>query len=234
MGLDDDILNEQIAYYRARAAEYDEWFYRKGRYDHGKTQNTQWFDEVDMVRTALQSVPRMNTVLEIACGTGIWTRELVKIANAITAVDASGEMLELNRYKVNSTQVNYVQADIFDWQPVAGTYDLCFFGFWLSHVPPERLPAFLKMVYDALMPDGRLFMVDSRRVTSSTAIDHQLPDDTDAQTLTRKLNDGSEYRIVKVFYEPETLTRLLESAGFEVQVWVTPNYFIYANARKAE
>ncbi len=29
------ILEEQKAYYRARAAEYDEWFYREGRYDHG-------------------------------------------------------------------------------------------------------------------------------------------------------------------------------------------------------
>lgn len=28
-----DILQQQIAYYRARAGEYDEWFYRIGRYD---------------------------------------------------------------------------------------------------------------------------------------------------------------------------------------------------------
>ncbi len=31
----DTILEEQKAYYRERAAEYDEWFYRQGRYDHG-------------------------------------------------------------------------------------------------------------------------------------------------------------------------------------------------------
>ena len=29
------ILDEQIAYYRARASEYDEWFLRQGRYDLG-------------------------------------------------------------------------------------------------------------------------------------------------------------------------------------------------------
>jgi demethylmenaquinone methyltransferase/2-methoxy-6-polyprenyl-1,4-benzoquinol methylase len=28
-----DILEEQLAYYRARASEYDEWFLRKSRYD---------------------------------------------------------------------------------------------------------------------------------------------------------------------------------------------------------
>jgi demethylmenaquinone methyltransferase/2-methoxy-6-polyprenyl-1,4-benzoquinol methylase len=32
---DENILAEQLAYYRARASEYDEWFQREGRYDHG-------------------------------------------------------------------------------------------------------------------------------------------------------------------------------------------------------
>lgn len=32
---DDSILREQIDYYRSRAAEYDEWFLRTGRYDRG-------------------------------------------------------------------------------------------------------------------------------------------------------------------------------------------------------
>lgn len=28
-------LQDMIAYYKARAGEYDEWFYRKGRFDFG-------------------------------------------------------------------------------------------------------------------------------------------------------------------------------------------------------
>lgn len=31
-----DILQEQIQYYRDRASEYDEWFFRQGRYDRGE------------------------------------------------------------------------------------------------------------------------------------------------------------------------------------------------------
>jgi hypothetical protein len=30
-----NILQEQIQYYRDRAAEYDEWFFRQDRYDRG-------------------------------------------------------------------------------------------------------------------------------------------------------------------------------------------------------
>ena len=36
--------------YRHRAAEYDEWFYRRGRYDHGEGKNRQWAAEVEEVR----------------------------------------------------------------------------------------------------------------------------------------------------------------------------------------
>ena len=36
------ILGEMVEYYRARAAEYDEWFYRRGRYDRGAAANAQW------------------------------------------------------------------------------------------------------------------------------------------------------------------------------------------------
>jgi demethylmenaquinone methyltransferase/2-methoxy-6-polyprenyl-1,4-benzoquinol methylase len=33
---DDDLLEEQRAFYRARAPEYDQWWQRRGRYDRGR------------------------------------------------------------------------------------------------------------------------------------------------------------------------------------------------------
>ena len=44
-----DLLEQQKAYYSARAGEYDQWFLRRGRYDHGPELNAQWFAEVDQV-----------------------------------------------------------------------------------------------------------------------------------------------------------------------------------------
>ena len=46
-------LGEQRRYYRARAGEYDEWFLRRGRYDHGPELNARWHAEVGTVRAAL-------------------------------------------------------------------------------------------------------------------------------------------------------------------------------------
>lgn len=64
-------LQEQIAYYNARANEYDEWFYRIGRYDRGEQLNQLWFDEAAMIKKALKNLGSVQTVLELTCGTGI-------------------------------------------------------------------------------------------------------------------------------------------------------------------
>jgi len=85
----DGLLGEQIAYYRARAGEYDEWFLRQGRYDRGPALNEQWFEEVGQVVGALEAFAPTGRVLELAGGTGLWTERLVHLADSVTVVDAS-------------------------------------------------------------------------------------------------------------------------------------------------
>ncbi|MBZ0301298.1 MAG: class I SAM-dependent methyltransferase, partial [Anaerolineae bacterium] len=167
----DPILQQQIDYYRARAGEYDEWFYRVGRYDHGPELNQQWFDEAGQVMAALQALGPVADALELACGTGIWTEQLLRISQQVTALDASPEVMAVNRARLQSDHVRYEQADLFAWEP-AGTFDLVGFGFWLSHVPPDQRDAFLDKVARATRPGGHLFLVDSLRANYSSARDH--------------------------------------------------------------
>ena len=225
-----DTLQEMMAYYRARAAEYDEWFYRRGRYDRSPETNARWFREVDEVLAALDAFAISGDVLELAPGTGIWTERLLRTAKSITAVDASPEMVALNRARVASDQVSYILADLFTWRPER-TYDAVFFGFWLSHVPVERLDAFLGMVAAALRPEGKLFFVDGRREPTSTAADHRLPD-PGSQVMTRRLNDGREFQIVKIFYEPAALEARCAAVGLDVVVRETETYFMYGLGRR--
>ncbi len=227
----DPSLQDQIAYYRARAGEYDEWFYRLGRYDYGQAINQQWFDEAETVMQALHTLGPVDTALELASGTGIWTEQLLKVAQHITALDASPEVLEINRKKLDSDRVTYQQADLFQWQP-EGTYDLILFGFWLSHVPPEKLDAFFTKVASALNPGGKLFIIDSLRAQSSTAHDHT-PYQQESIQHTRKLNDGREFTIYKVFYEPQTLRQQLSAYSITADVRTTENYFLYVLGEKS-
>ena len=55
------LLAEQVAYYRARAGEYDEWWLRTGRYDRGAALNAQWLAETDAVEAALDAFLRERT-----------------------------------------------------------------------------------------------------------------------------------------------------------------------------
>ncbi|MEM6284993.1 MAG: class I SAM-dependent methyltransferase, partial [Chloroflexota bacterium] len=162
------ILQEQLAYYRARAAEYDEWFYRQGRYDRGEIANAHWAGEIETVKADLKQFNPSGDILELAAGTGIWTEALAMYSRQITCVDASAEMLTIHRAKLQNPHIQYIEADLFNWQPTM-QYDVVFFAFWLSHVPPEKLTAFLGTVREAMKPDGRFFMLDSQRTQLGTS-----------------------------------------------------------------
>ena len=225
---DDDLIEQQKAYYRVRAGEYDEWFLRQGRYDHGPEFRARWEREVEEVRSALERFRPAGRVLELACGTGWWTEQLIRHADALTAVDASAEVLALNAERVKDPKVRRMQADLFAWTPDGG-YDAVFFSFWLSHVPPERFESFWAMVRGALNPGGRVFFVDSLRTELSTAADHVLPDEGDI-VAERKLNDGSRYSIYKIFYHPAQLQARLEALGWRAAVSSTESFFLYGEA----
>jgi demethylmenaquinone methyltransferase/2-methoxy-6-polyprenyl-1,4-benzoquinol methylase len=228
----DEIIQEQIAYYSARAEEYDEWFYRQGRYDRGQEINQNWFDEVAVVKDALYKLGSLENILELACGTGIWTQELLKIGSKVTALDASPEVIEINRRKLGHTNVEYQQIDLFVWEPDR-EYDLVFFSFWLSHVPPLLLDSFLSKVYQAVRVGGKVFIIDSLFSPTSTAKNHILKNDNSIY-IQRTLNDGREFQVVKIFYQQEQLQDKLTNFGFDVDVKMTDNYFIYVCGQKSK
>jgi demethylmenaquinone methyltransferase/2-methoxy-6-polyprenyl-1,4-benzoquinol methylase len=224
------LLAQQIAYYRARAGEYDEWFFRRGRYDRGAAHRASWFEEIAHVEHAVREAALTGDILELASGTGLWTRHLDAPANHILAVDSSTEALALNRQRVGSDRVSYVAADIFAL-PISGTFDVVFFSFWLSHVPDDRFDAFWAVVASRLRPGGRVFLIDGLREQSSTATDHGPIDDSGIAR--RRLNDGRTFEVVKVFRTPEVLQRRLQRLGWAG--WVRPSgrFFLYGLLHRA-
>jgi len=76
-----------------------------------------------------------------------------------------------------------------------------------------------------------VFFVDGRREPTSTAVDHVLPEQGN-QVMTRKLNDGRAFQIVKNFYDPAFLADRCAAAGLTVDARETPTYFIYGCGQK--
>ena len=194
----DSLVAEQLQYYRARAAEYDATSY-------------------GAVAAEMASVPAIvdrlaisGDVIELACGTGIWTAELVRHATSLTAVDGAPEMLELARERVR-TGVRFEQVDLFNWTP-SPSWDVVFFSAWLSHVPADHFAGFWSTVAAALRPGGRAIALD------------ELPDRSfhearvHGEVAVRSLQDGTKHEIVKVFWEPEALAKRLLALGWRAHV----------------
>jgi demethylmenaquinone methyltransferase/2-methoxy-6-polyprenyl-1,4-benzoquinol methylase len=59
-------------------------------------------------------------------------------------------------------------------------------------------------------------------------VDHPAPAD---DRSVRRLDDGREFEIVKVYYRPDELAAALEEAGFhDVEVTTTGRFFVLATA----
>jgi SAM-dependent methyltransferase len=207
-----DLLGEQKRYYAERAPEYDDWWYRRGRYELEPDALARWQADVAEADAALEDFAPRGSVLELAAGTGIWTRKLVRLAERVVAADANAETLALN-----TTEAELVRADVFEWRP-AERFDLVFFSFWLSHVPEERFAEFWGLVRDALRPDGRVFLVDSGAGDSA----HTGTDRADGEE-TRSLADGRTFRIVKRRWLPEELAARVRPLGFDLDLRDTAN-----------
>ena len=227
--LDDEraLLDEQIQYYRQRAPEYDAWFLREGPWNQGHEHKREWDSEVTELEEAIDRARPQGRILELACGTGLWTRRLAPLADHLTAVDASAEMLELNRKRVGLDRVEYVRSDIFSWKPT-DTYDFIFFGFWLSHVPPSLFEDFWDLVATAIKSASSVFFLDSLFNHESIA-----RVSNEGISEVRQLVDGRRFQIVKVFYDVASLEERLVTLRWRGYVRSTDRYFLYGRLDRA-
>jgi demethylmenaquinone methyltransferase/2-methoxy-6-polyprenyl-1,4-benzoquinol methylase len=214
----ESLLAEQVAYYRARAAEYDAT--TPVATDTGSLRGLEW---------ALEAFGPRGRVLELACGTGQWTARLARHASELTALDSAPEMLALADARVGEAEVRFVLADIFSWRPPQ-RYDVVFFAAWLSHVPPERFDRFWALIDDCLVPDGRVFIVDE---LPAVAAHEEVVAESAVPTVSRTLRGGQRYRTVKVFFEPESLRERLAAIGWSVDVHPVGWRFFSASGQRS-
>ena len=229
------ILENQVEYYRARAAEYDEWFLRQGRYDRGEEATARWQKAVAGVRNGLDRFTPSGQVLEIACGTGNWTGQLASHADRVVAIDAAPEMVEIARTKVHASNVEFHVADVFECQ-FDQRFDAIFFGFWLTHVPANLFDDFWGKIHRLLrnshdpVRKGRAFLVDSLPNPESQAGNHPRLN-ASAERQIRLLNDGRQFEIIKRYYGPDELSDRLRLLGWTTRLETAEELFLYGTVQ---
>ena len=210
-----DILAEQIAYYDARASDWNGYGGRGGPYADAAS-NSIWFSDLRIMHDEVRALPPSGNVLELAAGTGLWSVELAKHARKLTVLDASSRMLVINRQRCDpickALGIPYrsVCSNMFEWEPDA-LFDFVFFSFFLCHVPPALFDEFWRTIRRYLRPDGRFLFFDSCSRNGSQF------ENVDFVT-TRTLADGRTFRVVKVRYPVRILQNRLRELGFVASV----------------
>ena len=212
----DEVLADQVDYYRRRAGEYDVTAYGDVAVARAR------------IARLVADMRPAGRVLELACGTGLWTEALAGWADTVTAIDAAPEMVEIARERVRPTNVSFEVADVFSWDP-ATRFDVIFFSAWLSHVPMSRFEQFWQLLGGLLAEDGRVLFidehVDEREKEAYVA--------GRAEIVERRLRDGSTFRVIKNFVEPEELELRLRRLGWDCAIHRDGSDWVRGEARLA-
>ena len=213
----DEVLADQVDYYRRRAGEYDV---------------TAYGDDVAAARAHIaRLVAEMRPtgrVLEIACGTGLWTEALAGWADTVTAMDAAPEMVAIARDRVRLANVRFEVAGVFSWDP--GTqFDVIFFSAWLSHVPASQFGRFWQLLEGWLAGNGRVLFIDEH-------VDERGKEAYVAgqeEVVERRLCDGRTFRVIKNFVDPQDLELRLRRMGWDCMIRRVSSRWVYGEARRA-
>ena len=197
--------SDMKTYYARRAEEYERIYRRPER-----------LSDLDALRTAIEQACAGRRVLDVACGTGYFTASAARQAHSVMGIDENEETLAIAREK-GIANAQFMVADAYAIPESVQAYDGALASFWWSHIPRNRIDAFLRGLHRHLAPGARVFMADNRYVQgSSTPISRT--DDAGDTYQARMLQNGERYEVLKNFPTAAELTSWGERFGVEVDV----------------
>ena len=233
-----ELLAEQLAYYRIGSREYEEAnrdLLARADED-GESRRLGYRHALAL----LNEVAPGRDVLELAGGTGIYTRHLCTIASRLLVVDASPESLDINRAATAEAHIDveYVLSDIFSWVPPR-RFEVVVFAFWMSHVPYERFDGFWEFVDRALAPRGTVAIIDARPPAqqpgpSAVVRNFFTEQRIDDQISVRSLADGRQFRIVRIMWAPDALRARLADLDWHAKINESSPWLVAAVRRTCE
>jgi ubiquinone/menaquinone biosynthesis C-methylase UbiE len=208
-----NVVDTMATYYAQRAAYYERVYFKPERQTDLRAMEASlpaWFAGRD--------------VLEIACGTGWWTRHAARDAKSWLATDLNPKTMAVARNKSLPASVQFATVDAYSMAELGQqTFNAALAGCWWSHVPLQRLPTWLNTLHARLRPGARVVMLDNRYVqTSSTPISRQ-----DAQGNTyqnRQLYDDSLHEVLKNFPTREQAFAMLGPRAHSPQ-WIDYHHY---------
>jgi 2-polyprenyl-3-methyl-5-hydroxy-6-metoxy-1,4-benzoquinol methylase len=210
-------VHQDTATNKARA--FDEEVARRGH----------WRREV--VRALCRAL-RGRRVLEVACGTGVWTRYVADVADRVLATDAAPNLLA--RAKKLTTagkrlprgRLQFRQMDAYDLASAPGEFNGALAMNWFEHVPRARHEEFLNALHDKVGRGARVFIGMVQLGDDWRAQLFRKPGQADFYGLRRR-PDGSQYEIIDNAFGEGELRRIFGPRSKRLKVtWGKAYYWV--------
>ena len=200
-------MTDLAAYYAKRAAEYERFYEKPERQG-----------EYAALRARVAELLSGKRVLELACGTGYWTKVMAATAREVTALDFNQEVLDVAASKnLPKEKVSFGIGDAYKLPDLGRRHDALFAGFWWSHVLLQDLDGFLGGATKAVAPGALVAFLDNRYVEgSNTPVSRRDAQGNSYQA--RKLEDGSTYEVLKNFPDDAELLSRASAHGTGAKV----------------
>jgi ubiquinone/menaquinone biosynthesis C-methylase UbiE len=193
-------------YYRQRAPRYDVLY-----------KTPEWRENLAWLKTWVANRTAGRSVLEVAAGTGFWTKTAAAKATAITATDCNPEVLALASNRGLGRHVTFAVADAYQLPTFDGVFGAGMAHLWWSHVDKLREHQFLRGFTSRLLPGAELLMIDQRYVDG-----YSMPafrrDRAGNRYELRSLENGRVFQIIKNYPTPEQLQATMSHFCEEVQI----------------
>lgn len=174
--------------------------------------------DLEAMHGHVASVLRGHTVLELACGTGYWTRILAEVADKVVATDINPEMIAMARLRaMPADRVELRVADAYDLPADLGDFTAVFIGFWWSHVKREDQEKFLAQLKAKVGKDILVVLLDDAYVEGSSETVARTDQEGNTYQI-RMAPDGERYEIPKTYPSDSALRKKLASSVREIKI----------------
>ena len=202
------MITEQSAQFYAKSASNHDRIYDRPERQH----------DLEQMRGHVAEVLRGHTVLELACGTGYWTRIIAGVADKVVATDINPEMIAMATLRaLPADKVSLRVADAYALPDDIGDFTALFIGFWWSHVKREMQEKFLAQLKARVGKDILIVLLDDAYVEGSSETVART--DLEGNTYQIKVApDGERYEIPKTYPSDSALRKKLASSVREIKI----------------
>ena len=191
--MDQGLRDRMLAYYNERASEYEE-AYTRGTGTASITHPAVFTTEIRVLEGIVRGFG-CGHLLDVACGTGYWLPHYIGNCSRVTLFDQSDRMLVECELKVRRLGVrdrcSLVRGDVLDYEFAPRAHDCALVGFFLSHVSEEQEPFVMQALRQTLRPGASFLILDSAWTDLRARFNQKV------ERQTRRLNDGTEFKIYK-------------------------------------